>query len=347
MPVATSIQTRSRPTMVDVARAAGVSVTTVSYVLGGRCGDLAASRISDGTRRRVLEAVDEIKYRVNEPARNLRRNRTDRVLLLMDRLSSPYEQHLATVVESMLTETGRSLSIMVCTTVERLDHCLGMVRTGLADGAVVQGRAVAGAQEVLDAYARQHIPMVAISDVLRPNGFDVLANDEAQAIQEAVDSLVARGHRRIGFLSHDAVTDLSESRLIVARDRLAEHGIELPHSLVRPGARDRLAAFASARELLELAEPPTALFAASDTGAISAIWAALALGRRVPDDLAVIGCGNIDECQVTVPQLSSAGPDRPDFSAITGMLLDRLANPRVVVSRHVHLPWTFFARQSS
>ncbi len=347
MPVATSIKLGLRPTMVDVARVAGVSVTTVSYVLGGRSGDPTASRISDGTRRRVLDAVEEIGYRVNEPARNLRRNRTDRVLLLMDRLSSPYEQHLATDIESRLIETGRSLSVMVCTTVERLDHCLGMVRTGLADGAVVQCRAVAGAQAVLDAYAREHIAMVAISNVLRPNGFDVISNDEAPAIEEAVDALVAAGHHRLGFLAHDAVTDLPDSRMEVVRRRLAVHGIDLPDAMVRSGARDRLAAFASTRELLGLPRPPTALFAASDTGAISAIWAALAAGRRVPEDLAVVGCGNIDECRVTVPQLSSAGPDRPDFSPIAAMLLDRLANPSFAESRHVHLPWTFFPRQSS
>ncbi len=347
MPVSSSIKPGSRPTMVDVARAARVSVTTVSYVLGGRSGDLAASRISDGTRRRVLEAVDEIGYRINEPARNLRRSRTDRVLLLMDRLSSPYEQHLATDVESMLLDTGRSLSVMVCTTVERLNHCLGMVRTGLADGAVVQCRAVAGAQAVLEAYAREHIPMIAISNVLQPNGFDVVSNDEAPAIREAVDTLVAAGHRRLGFLAHDAVTDMPDSRLDVVRDRLAAHGIDLPDAMVRPGARDRLAAFASTRELLEIPEPPSAIFAASDTGAISAIWAALALGRRVPEDLAVIGCGNIDECRVTVPQLSSAGPEQPDFSPIAGLLLDRLANPGLSESRHVYLPWTFFPRESS
>lgn len=347
MPVATSIKPGSRPTMVDVARVAGVSVTTVSYVLGGRRGDLDAARISDGTRRRVLAAVDEIGYRVNEPARNLRRSRTDRVLLLMDRLSSPYEQHLATDVETRLVDTGRSLSIMVCTSVERLDHCLGMVRTGLADGAVVQCRAVAGVQEVLDAYAQEHIPMVVISNVLQPHGFDVMSNDEAPAIQEAVDTLVAAGHHRLGFLAHDAVTDMADSRLNVVRDRLADYGIDLPDAMVRPGARDRVAAFAATRELLELPEPPSALFAASDTGAISAIWAALALDRRVPDDLAVVGCGNIDECQVTVPQLSSAGPDQPDFSTVAGMLLDRLAKPRMSDSRHVHLPWTFFPRQSS
>ena len=317
--------------MVDVAHAAGVSVTTVSYVIGGRRGDHAAARISDETRRRVALAVEAIGYRVNEPARNLRRNRTDRVVLLMDRLSSPYDQLLASELETSLDATGRSLSIMVCTSLEKLDIALGMVRKRLADGAIVQCRAVVGAQDLLDSYARDHIPMVAISNVLEPHGFDVVSNDEVPAIDKAIDHLVSAGHRRFGFLGHTADPATPDSRLLLARKRLADHGLELPDDLVYSGARDRLVAFDSTRQLLELPQPPTALFSASDTGAISAIWAALSLGKRVPDDIAIVGCGNVDEGRVTVPPLSSAGPVDPDFTPIARLLMDRLEDPR---SRH-------------
>jgi len=345
--MAHSTQPRKSPTIADVARSAGVSPATVSYVLGGRRGDRAASRISEATRDRVLASVEAIGYRVNEPARNLRRNRTDRVLLLMDRLSSPYEQHLASVIEDVLAESGRTLSIVVCTTTERLDNALGMVRAGLADGAVVQCREITGQQRLLDAYAGLGVRMVTISNSIVPNGFDVFVNDEAQAIEAAIDHLVERGHTSIGFLAHDANPAPAETRLTLARRRLEHHGLSLDDSLVWPGARERTEAFASTRAMLSLPAPPSALFSASDTGAISAIWAALSLGRRVPDDLAVVGCGNIDECLVTVPPLSSAGPVDPDFAPIARLLIDRLDTLGFAENRRLVLPWEFLPRQSS
>ncbi len=338
---------RKSPTIADVASTAGVSATTVSYVLGGRRGDLAASRISDATRERVMAAVDAIGYRVNEPARSLRRNRTDRVLLLMDRLSSPYEQHLAGMIEGVLEASGRSLSIVVCTTAARLDNALGMVRAGLADGAIVQCRDIAGQQHLLETYARERVPMVTISNSIEPNGFDVVCSDETPAIEEAVDHLVARGHRSIAFLAHAHDPEAPEARLAAVRHRLLHHGLTLADDLVWPGARDRTIAFASIRTMLGLPDPPTAVFSASDTGAISAIWAALSMGRQVPFDLAVVGCGNIDECLVTVPALSSAGPVQPDFTPIARLLIDRLDTPDYPKDRRLVLPWEFLPRQST
>jgi DNA-binding LacI/PurR family transcriptional regulator len=333
--------------MADVARAAGVSVATVSYVVGGRSGNLAAARISSETRLRVLATIQEIGYRVNEPARALRRNRTDRVLLLMDRLSSPFDQLLASEVESRLEPTGRSLSIMVCTSAERLDIALGMARQGHADGAIVQGRSTTAWQDVIDRYAREGIPIVAVSNVLQPRGFDVVANTEEPAIQAAVDHLVRAGHKRIGMLAHAIGPGAIDSRTDTLRHRLRDHGLDLAEDLVMSGARDRNEAFESVRTLLTFADPPTAIFSASDTGGIAAIWAALSLGRRVPDDVAVVGCGNVDEDRITVPRLSSAGPAAPNFGPIAQLLLDRLDTPHHIDDRHLMIPWEFFARESS
>ncbi len=338
---------KRRPTMSDVARAAGVSPATVSYVLGGRLGDKKAGRISSETTNRVLEAVEAIGYSINEPARNLRRNRTDRVLLLMDRLSSPYEQHLASTLELELDKTGRTLSIMVCTTRNRLETALNMLRTRHADGAIIQCRTVPNAQQLLEAHARDRIPMVAISNVLQPKGFDVVSNDEVPAINTAVDHLIARGHRRFGFLAHEVTGIPSESRLLHVRKRLQFHGLSLDDAFVIPGARDRIIAFTTSQQLIARPDAPTALLSASDTGAISALWAALSLGRKVPDDIAIIGAGNIDEAQVTVPPLSSVGPTNPDFASIARLLIERLDNPNLSEDRHLMLPWEFHSRGSS
>lgn len=337
---------RRPPTMADVARAAGVSPATVSYVLSGRRGDRGAARISDETRTRVRVAMEEIGYAVNESARSLRRNRTDRVLLLIDRLASPYEQRLAADIEEALLVSGRSLSIMVCTTLGRLESALGLLRRQLADGAIVESRATPGMQSLLERVGST-APLVAISTSLEPNGFDVIASDEAPAIEQATAHLLARGHRRIGFIAHNRDREGEEPRLPVVERVLARAGVVMPPELVVAGARDRVDAYAAARCLLDRPDPPTAIFSASDIGAISAIWAARSLGLRVPEDIAVIGTGNIDEGTITVPPLTSVGPVDPDFSPVARLLVDRLDAPTVLAGRRLSLPWQFVRRASA
>jgi DNA-binding LacI/PurR family transcriptional regulator len=332
--------------MADVAREANVSVTTVSYVIGGRRGNLDAARISNDTRRRVLDAIQTIGYQVNEPARVLRRRRTDRVLLLIDRLSSPYDQHFATDVEDVLNAHGLSLSIVVCPTLDRLNAALDMVPGGLADGAIILTWSFARHQDVLERYARQQVPM-AILGAAQPSGFDVVAQDEAPALDAAVDHIVARGHRRIGFIGHLPDQSDPEFRLRRVRARLARHGLAIHDAHIRTGARDRNVAYEAALDLMTLPESPTAIFSASDTGAIAAIWAAHATGRRVPDDIAIVGCGNVDEGRITVPRLSSAGPVSPDFAPVAHLLIERLREPDRTEDRHLLIPWEFVPRESS
>lgn len=337
---------RRPPTMANVARAAGVSPATVSYVLSGRGGDSGAARISDETRDRVHAAMREIGYAVNESARSLRRNRTDRVLLLIDRLSSPYEQRLATELEAVLLASGRSLSIMVCPTLERLESALGLLQRRLADGAIVESRMIPGMQEVLERVAG-NAPVVAINTVLEPNGFDVVSSDEAPALEAGVAHLLDRGHRRFGYIAHDLDNAYQEPRLPIVQRRLALASIEILPELVVTGARDRVSAFTAAREILDRPDRPTALISASDIGAISAIWAAQSLGLRVPDDVAIVGVGNIAEGAITVPPLSSVGPVEPDFSPVATMLIDRLDATTPLDGRRLSVPWRFVPRGSS
>jgi DNA-binding LacI/PurR family transcriptional regulator len=337
-----------RPTMADVAREANVSVTTVSYVIGGRRGSNADGRISDDTRQRVLAAVDAIGYRVNLPARNLRRQRTDHVLLLIDRLASPFSQHAAADIESVLQQHGLSMSIVVCPSPDRLKAALEMVPGRLADGAIVLvGASRPDSRDLLERAAGQGVPLVAVSthpsamlDVVQPQ-------NEGPAIAQAVDHLVGSGHQRIGFIGHVRDQDPPEPRLAAMRQQLGDHGLELDAGLVLPGARDRAEAYHTATSLLARPDRPTAILSASDIGGIATIWAAHRLGLHVPDDLAVVGCGNIDECLFSVPALSSAGPEKVDYTLVAELMVQRLGDPHRPAQSRTFEEWTFFPRESS
>ena len=332
--------------MADVAREANVSVTTVSYVLGGRRG-AAGSRISDETQQRVHDAVKNTGYRINLPARNLRRRKTDHVLLLIDRLSSPYSQKVATDISGVLDSHGIRLSVMVCPDQVSLSKSLEMASGQVADGAIVINPSRFHAAEVMSEAASHGVPLVAVGG-FTPDGFDVIQpQGEDESVRAAADHLVAGGRRRIAFIGHLADQSEPEERLRSLRDQLALHQIDLDPMLIRDGARDRADAYAAALDLFALPDPPDAVFSASDIGGIATLWAALRSGLTIPHDVAVVGCGNIEECLLTVPTLSSAGPAHLDYTSVALQMLDRLAKPDRPPERHVFEPWRFFPRESS
>lgn len=332
----------SVPTADDVARRAGVSRATVSYVINGRRG--GASRVSDATRVRVLTAMDQLGYVPNHAARSLRRSRTDRICLLLSRLGSPYGDVLAADVQRLSGERGYSTVIAVTNSPESETHVVAQLRRRLADGIID----FAGLpQETLALLARAGIAVVALGNPLVPNGFDVVHTTESDACYEAVDHLLDLGHRRIAFLGHTA--DHTGDRERYGSYARAQNGrdIRVEDRFVRTGAVDRADAYRSVTTLLATDDRPSALFAASDIGAISAIWAARDAGLRVPADLAVVGVGNIPEGQISRPALSSVGPIRHDFGEVAELLLDRLTHDPGAAGRVLLRPWSFFPRGST
>lgn len=334
------------PRMVDVAKKANVSRATVSYVIRGERGGGLPSRISAETRQRVLDAMEDVGYSINESARNLRRQRTDRILLLIERLSSPYAHSLANQIRTRLNLLGYELTIILCANEAQIEKALGSVQRQLADGAIVDCYAGGPTQALLEHYAGRGVPIVAINTPSQPVGFDALSSDEDGAIDQAITSLVASGHTRIAVLIHEDRL-VPEPRLIAVRACLDRHGMALDEHHIIAGAQDRVKAFHAVRDLLDQPDRPTALYSFSDVGAISAIWAARAAGLSVPADIAIIGTGNIDETEIVQPALSSVGPIAPDFTPAADLLIARIVSPTTQTDRAVSIPWEFVERASS
>ena len=332
----------SGPTLNDVARRSGVSATTVSYVLHGRRN--GAARISDETRARVLSAMDELSYVPNQMAQGLRRQQTDRICLLLSRLGSPYIDALAEDVQRVAASHGYSTVLVVGGNEERNQQAVTQLQRRLAD-AVLDG--VGLAPDTLRALARRGVAVTTISNQVKPDGFDVIRGTEGEGCHEAVTYLLAKGHRRIGFLGHDAHPADSDERFMGFRRALEDFGLSLDTRLMQHGALARDDAYEGALALLDRPRPPTAIFAESDIGAVSAIWAARDRGLTVPDDLAVIGVGNIPEGRVLRPTLSTVGPVKTDFRDVADFLMTGLLEPHQTSGRALVRPWTFYQRDSA
>ncbi len=328
----------------DVARLAGVSQATVSYILSGRAGGDA--HIRDETRQRVLDAVDALNYVPNHTARSLRRRRTERVCVVLPILGVPTCDLLMQHLQGAAATHGYSIIIMVGGSPEREAHAIDQLRRGLADGAVFVDPGYLSDDALLQ-LVRANLAVVVLSNSIAVPGVDVVRTNSEAASYEAVTYLLDRGHRRIAFLGHCGSSASRAERAAGYQRALHARGIAPDPHVALGSSNSREAAYANAQRLLRLDDPPSAIFAASDIAAISAIWAIRDGGLRIPDEVAVVGFGNIPEGETTFPPLTTVGPHQAAFDDVAQLLFSRLCGEAPGDGRTLHQSWRLVLRGSA
>jgi LacI family transcriptional regulator len=336
---------RSRPTSRDVAALAGVSVATVSYVMNGRDD----RRVSTETRDRVLAAAQQLAYAPNQSARSLRRQRTERVVLVVGSIGVPAYDELAIDLHAAADDAGYGVLTLVVDTPDRAHKAVDLLRQRIADGAVIASSVPHLQEDTLAGLARGGLPLVVMSNQVRPDGFDVVRAPERQACGDALDHLFRSGRRRVAFIghAHEAAEGASSERRAAYVDALDRHGVPASAQIIVPGADSRVAGYRAVAGLLARPDRPDAIFAASDRAAISAIRAVVDAGLDVPRDVAVIGVGNLEEGVVTRPTLSTVGPAAQDYALVARLLFDRVLRDTPLPGRERVTPWSFIHRDSA
>jgi DNA-binding LacI/PurR family transcriptional regulator len=335
------------PTMRDVAQQAGVSPATVSFVLSGRSD--GASRISEETRQRVLEAVTNLGYIPNATARNLRRQTTERVCLVLPRLGVPYYDPLIQDLQSVAASHGYSVIVSVGGTDEQIEQILRQLRGGLADGLLLDIDYQTGQKFVpfLEELVQTNFPVLVTGNLISGNGFDTLHTNASEATYQGVEYLIKGGHQHIAFIGHHIDNPDEYERYGSYRRALIDNDIPLESQYILAGASTRHEAFVSAQALLALPQPPTAIFCGADIAALSAISAIHAAGQQVPDDIAVMGVGNIPESEVSYPTLTTVGPVERNFRAIADLLFNRLIGVAPADDQQLIQKWELIVREST
>jgi DNA-binding LacI/PurR family transcriptional regulator len=276
-------------TIRDVAKHAGVGVGTVSRVLN------KSTCVSDGTRQRVLDAIKTLDYRPNPIARRLSLRRTLTISVIAPFFTRPSFVERLRGTEHALAESEYDMILYNVETTERRDECFEAVpRRERTDGMLVI--ALSPTDEVVNHFLQSGVPTVLI-DAHHPSLSRVVI-DDVEGGRLATQHLIDLGHRHIGFIG-DHFQDLFNSfhcrdRYCGYQDALRRAGIEVRPDYYRQGDHGQQEARLMARDLLSLADRPTAIFAASDTQAMGVIEAANDLGLRVPEDLSVIGYDDIE-----------------------------------------------------
>jgi len=284
------------PTIRDVARRAGVSAATVSRVLND------SPLVLEPTRERVRAAVDELGYRLNATARNLSIGRAMAIGVVVPFFTAPSViERLRGVVERLGRGEPREYDLMLfdVEAPEQRDGALrDLARRDRVAGLLIMSLPVSDAE--VAALERDELPAVLV-DVSHPRLPRVVI-DNVRGGELAAEHLLARGHRRIGFVGDHPTNAYgftsSEDRRRGFASALARAGVEPDRGLERLGPHGRDEAGVLAEALLALPDPPSTIFAASDLQAIGVLKAAERLDVRVPDDLAVIGFDDVDLAEI-------------------------------------------------
>lgn len=275
--------------MHDVARLAGVSQTTVSFVLNGR----EEAGISEETRERILEAVRRLGYRPNAAAQALRRGTSNLIGMITDEVvTTPYAVELIKGAQDAVREAGKVLLMLnTGNELEGMEQAAEVLIEHRVDGVIL---ATMYHRELHLPRALQGLPTVLANGFTSDQALPTGVPDEVQGGYDAVTHLIEHGHTRIAFLNN--VDDIPAARLRLDGYRRALREAALPddETLVVRAASDQAGGFDAVNRLLEAGgdDLPTAIFCFNDRMAMGAYAALNERGLHIPGDLSVVGFDN-------------------------------------------------------
>ncbi len=276
----------TRVTIHDVARLAAVSPKTVSNVVNRR------KLVSPETRERVERAIAALGYQPNAAARRLVTGRSGVIGLLISDITNPaYPEMVERVV---MRAKERGYSVIVCNTQSDSEHVADYIELLIQQS--VDGAVMTTASRFSDAAQRlndRDIPVVLANRTIENGRVDYIGADNFRGGYLATQHLIKLGHQRIAHVAGTPDASTSLSRSAGYRSALEKANLAFQEDLLVGGDYSRAGGYAAARKLMALEQPPTAVFAANDVTALGVMDGLADAGRRIPEDVAVVGFDDI------------------------------------------------------
>jgi LacI family transcriptional regulator len=326
-------------TIIDVAREAGVSYTTVSRVINSN------EHVRLRTRERVMHVMESLGYEVNRQARGLAGGHFNIIGLLVPDLGTGYIGEIVRGIDAELS--AAQYDLMLYTTHQRKGKEASYVATlarGSVDGLLlVLPRNPGAYREILN---RQNVPYILIDHQGIGEADAAVGATNKQGSFEATSYLLRLGHRRIGFITGTLEMGCAQERLAGYQQALADYNGHADPQLVRVGDFHQLRGYTAALELLSLPQPPTAIFASNDVSAFGAMDAIREKNLRIPDDISVVGFDDIPQASSVRPTLTTVRQPLEQMGRTAArLLLECLKNPSQLAKR-VELETTLIIRES-
>lgn len=283
-------------TIKDVAREAGVAISTVSNVIN------QIDNVSVETKQRVLDAVEKLQYVPNFNARSLKANKKNTVGLFLSSVQGDYYQKLVQAVHLQCKMAGYMLNIYVSNE-NTSEEIYALILSSGVEGAIIMNESLSDAY--IERISKMHMPMVFVDRVQRGEYISSVTVDNYGGVEMGMEHLISQGHRRIGYIHGIESLDDSE-RFRAYREVLEKYNLPVEEEITLNGSFEETIAFDAVRHLLfKGVELPDAFFCANDEMAWGCIRALVEAGISVPEQVSVMGFDNITLAEYYQPALTT------------------------------------------
>ena len=274
-------------TIRDVARAAGVNASTVSRSLSGAYG------VNDETRKSVLAAAAQLNYRPNLIARNLSTGRSHTLALIISDIRNPFFAEVARGAQDAASQRGYDL--ILCNADLDSGRQMQYIRSlneKRVDGIIMNSVAALSPEE-LGELPGYDAPLVLLNQPVGAKGFSTIIADNLEGGRVVAEYLIRKGHRSLAHLTSTARQGNLATRTQGFLKEIADSGMKISCPILR-GEQNQEGGFLMSKKIFAQHPNTTAIFAANDAIAFGVMRAAMDVGRRIPEDLSLIGFDNVD-----------------------------------------------------
>lgn len=283
-------------TIKDVAKEAGVAISTVSNVINN------VGNVSEETKKRVLEVVEALQYVPNFNARSLKANKKNTVGLFLSSIQGDYYRMLTQAIHLQCKLAGFMLNIYVSNE-NTSEEIYGMIISSAVEGAIIMNESLRS--EYIKRIARTGLPMVFLEREYHGEGISSVIIDNYMGAELAMEYLVGQGHKRIGYI-HGVESMDDRERFRAYRNVMKKHCLPVEEKLLLHGKFEEIVAYEEVRKLLIRGnEIPDAFFCANDEMAWGCIRALADFDIRVPEQVSVAGFDNINLAKYYTPALTT------------------------------------------
>ncbi|WP_100010010.1 LacI family DNA-binding transcriptional regulator [Lentibacillus sediminis] len=328
-------------TIKDVAKHAGVAVSTVSYALNGN------SKISKATRSKVIEAAKYLNYKKNGFASDLKKQSTYIIALILSDMSGPYYSEIIQGVQDTTNEHGYDLiacNSFVGSPNNKESTGIKFLKEQRVDGAIVMSHLIP--DEVLIDAAQENFPIVVLNRNIESDHLINISVDNIQGGFNATKYLIEQGHRDIAFVGGPSDTRDNQDRITGFRKALEMHGVPYQPKWQFTGQFNRTSGYRLTKILLAQQDWPTAIFYGNDEMAVGGLKAFEEKNIRVPDEMSIIGFDGIDLAELIRPALTTTRQPKYEIGALCARFLFYSLHGESV-AQHTNLQTELIIRQST
>ncbi|MBD2871642.1 LacI family DNA-binding transcriptional regulator [Paenibacillus arenilitoris] len=323
-------------TIKDVARMAGVSISTVSYALNNN------EKVSKETKRKILDAARQLNYQKNGIASDLKKTSTRTIALIVTDLSGPHYSELVKGIQEVALSKGYDL--LACSSIgEEMSTAVKFLTEKRVDGAIVLAYNIG--EDILNQSARKGFPIILL-DRTADNDYVVsIEVDNEEGCFMAAEYLIEQGHRDIAYIGGKALDRLDFKRVEGYKNALRKHGLEERGQLHQFGYFNRDNGYSMTKMLIAQGNLPTGVMYANDEMAIGGLKAFKEHGIDVPADVSVIGFDDIELARYVRPALTTIMQPKYERGALAAHLLFQALEGKAV-ERYYKFPTQLVVRDS-